>query len=377
VLSLIQGAVAVVLAAPLAGQQSLSTWSLDPELRLGSLDGPYALGALGSVVVSPKTGNVFVNEDARRILEFDSAGTKLHAFGHRGDGPGEFRNLSDLYWSDGHIIAFDAGSYRVSRFTEEGELVDSRRIESDPLPRGGMRASPRAPLGPGYFVGQVRQPVQEGQLIQHQIRLLRMDGSGNDAIIDQFPDAGRHLPVGSGKLLPIPMLPGGHYAVDPQGSELVIVHQYEAESADAGTFRVRKMGADGRLMFSRSYRYAPSPIPEGYIDEFLEVRRDGIRRLLGLSTREAERLIDRYLPEFMPPIRDLLVATDGSIWLRRRTENTDDNQWWVLNERGELVARLRLPRGIQIRHVGANTVWGVETDELGVNYLVRYRIVRQ
>ena len=58
-------------------------------------------------------------------------------------------------------------------------------------------------------------------------------------------------------------------------------------------------------------------------------------------------------------------------------EDTDSAWWWVLNERGDLVARLHLPQGIRIRHVDAETVWGVEKDELGVNYLVKYRIIRE
>jgi hypothetical protein len=375
VLSLLLGAMAPVLAPPLLCQQRLPTWSLEPELRLGALDGPYAFAALGPVVVSPRTGNVFVGESPGHILAFDSTGKKLSAFGRVGDGPGEFRNLADIYWSEGHIVAFDAGSSRVSWFTEDGGLVESRRIEPDPHSGAGMHASPWAPLGDGAFVGMVQQNLPDGKLMQLHVRLLRMDERGNDSILDQFPDVGRHFRTADGIWIPIPMVPGAHYAADPWGSTVVVVHQYAPQSEDSGTFRVRRIGADGKLVFSRTYGYTPSPISEEYMEEFFETRREGAQRF-GLSTSEMERIVNRYVPDFFTPIREVRAGVDGSIWLRRQTEDTDE-AWWVLNRRGDLVAQLHPPQGLRIRYVDAETVWGIELDSLGVNYLVKYGIVRE
>jgi hypothetical protein len=375
-LAVTTGVMTVMLTTPLVCQQHLPTWSLEPELRLGSLDGPDAFAALGPVVVSPRTGNVFVNEASQRVLAFDSTGKKLSAFGRAGDGPGEFRNLLDIYWLEGHIVAFDAGSSRVSWFTEGGELLESRRVQPDPHSGAAMHASPRVPLGNGDFVGVVRQDLPDGRLIQNRVRLIYMDGSGNDSILDQFPEVGRHVRTEGGIWLPVPMVPGARYAADPRGSAVVVVHQYAPQSEDSGIFRVRKIRGDGRLVFSRTYRYTPSPIPGAYVEGLVEKQRDAIQRL-GLSTGEVERLISRYSPDFFTPISDVLAGADGSIWLRRQTEDADSVWWWVLNERGDLVARLHLPEGIRIRYVDAETVWGIELDSLGVNYLVKYRIVRE
>jgi hypothetical protein len=375
-LALIAGVMALALAPPLLCQQRLQTWTLEPELRLGALDGPYAFAALGPVVVSPRTGNVFVGESPGHILAFDSTGKKLSAFGRVGDGPGEFRNPADIYWSDGHIVAFDAGSNRVSWFTEGGELVESRRIEPDPHSGAGMHALPWAPLGGRAFVGVVRQELPDGKLLQLHVRLLRMDGSGNDSILDQFPEVGRHLHTANGIWHPIPMVPGSLFAADPRGSSVVVVHQYAPQSDDAGMFRVRKVGGDGRLAFSRTYRYTPSPIPDGYVEDLVEKQHDAMQRL-GLSAREEVHLINRYIPDFLTPIGDVRVGVDGSIWLKRQTEDTDSASWWVLDQGGDLIAQLHPPQGIRIRHVDAETVWGIELDSLGVNYLVKYGIVRE
>jgi hypothetical protein len=154
------------------------------------------------------------------------------------------------------------------------------------------------------------------------------------------------------------------------------VHEYAPLSEDSGTFRVRKIGRDGKLIFARTYRYTPSRITEEYMEKFFEARREGAQRF-GLSTDEMKRIVNRYVPEFFTPISDVRTGVDGSIWLKRQTEDTDKVWWWVLDERGDLAARLHLPTGLRIRYVDAETVWGIELDSLGVNYLVKYGIVRE
>jgi hypothetical protein len=89
-----------------------------------------------------------------------------------------------------------------------------------------------------------------------------------------------------------------------------------------------------------------------------------------------ERIVNGYVPDFFTPISDVRAGVAGSIWLKRQTKDTDNVWWWVLNERGDLVARVHPPQGLRIRHVDAESVWGIELDSLGVNYLVKYRIVR-
>ena len=70
---------------------------------------------------------------------------------------------------------------------------------------------------------------------------------------------------------------------------------------------------------------------------------------------------------------------DGTFWLRRwdTVEAGTGEQvyeWWVLDAEGTPLARARTPIGLSIRLIDGDTVWGVETDELGVEYIVRYRL---
>jgi hypothetical protein len=367
----------LLLAFQLPAQPSVPEWSLTPELRIGGVDGPNALDVIGSIVVSPRSGDVFVAEGSRRISVFGADGSRRRTFGRRGEGPGEFQNLKNIFWSDGTLFAVDGGgTHRVTRFTEEGDVVDSRTIESGPLigtPGGALVV---APLGSRHFLGEATRQVQAGQLVRGESRLLRMDGAGDDSILDELTHPSTFIRMLNGAaMIPIPMLPGGRYGVHPNGSAIAIVHQQSPSDDETGVFRVRKVGSDASVTFARNYAYSPRPLPRGYLDAFIDSRRPGLQRLGG-SAREAERLIADHAPRFEPPVSDVRLGVEGSIWLRREAEGVDTVLWWVLDERGDLVAQLRLSRRLQIKYIDRDTVWGIEFDDLDVNYVVKYKIRR-
>jgi hypothetical protein len=364
----------LLLPGHLLAQETLPRWSLVPQLRVGSIDGPDALEAMGEIVVSPRSGNIFVSEASQRILVFSADGRRLRQFGREGSGPGEFRNLQDIYWSDGRIVATDARVNRLTSFTEEGDVIAADLIESGPLPGVSGGAAPAAPLGRGFFLGKLTEERPDGNELRGHVLLVRSDGEGRDSILDSFPTPSRYFRAGQGGLIGVPA-PGGQYGVDPRGRQVVVVHQADPEAGRDAAFRIRKISADGHLVFSRKYTYTPIPRPPGYVREFVEDRRDGVKAI-GLSTAEAERIVDRYAPRFLNPVREVRVGVDGSIWLKREEEQGDLVWWNVLDSRGEPLANLRLSSRARIRHVDGDTVWGMETDDLGVYYLMKYRVVR-
>ena len=51
-------------------------------------------------------------------------------------------------------------------------------------------------------------------------------------------------------------------------------------------------------------------------------------------------------------------------------------EWWVLDPEGAPLARTLTPSGVTVRAISSDAVWGVERDELDVEYIVRYRLVK-
>ena len=60
-----------------------------------------------------------------RLKVFDPDGTWLWSFGRFGDGPGEFRNPSDvMIGANGLVWVLDQGAGRITRISPSGELFD-------------------------------------------------------------------------------------------------------------------------------------------------------------------------------------------------------------------------------------------------------------
>lgn len=51
-------------------------------------------------------------------------------------------------------------------------------------------------------------------------------------------------------------------------------------------------------------------------------------------------------------------------------------EWWVLDGEGAPLAQARTPVGLVVRLIADDMVWGLERDELGVEYIVRHRLMK-
>ncbi len=71
-------------------------------------------------------GNIYVADTKNsRIQKYDESGKYIATFGQRGEGPGEFIYPYYIRISSNKIFIFDAGNIRISKFSLEGEFIDS------------------------------------------------------------------------------------------------------------------------------------------------------------------------------------------------------------------------------------------------------------
>ena len=88
-----------------------------------------------------------------------------------------------------------------------------------------------------------------------------------------------------------------------------------------------------------------------------------------------------YRPQYLPAVNAIMEAGDGTIWLRHFDPTTSEGgeevyEWWVLDAEGHPLARAVTPARVRLRTILSDVVWGVERDELDVEYIVRYRLVK-
>ncbi|MCK4772333.1 MAG: 6-bladed beta-propeller [Candidatus Latescibacteria bacterium] len=118
---------------------SMPLWGIDvkPLVETEVLGGPGAVEeaflAEPIALVCGRDGTRYVLEgkDAR-ILRFDAVGAFLGSFGRQGAGPGEFASPTDLtILPDNDLLVADSGNRRLSRFTQDGEFLDSVTLQRD------------------------------------------------------------------------------------------------------------------------------------------------------------------------------------------------------------------------------------------------------
>jgi len=70
------------------------------------------------------------------------------------------------------------------------------------------------------------------------------------------------------------------------------------------------------------------------------------------------------IPDFKPVYSEMFVATNGDIWtwLEPRLKMN----WFVMDEEGNALRRVKAPEGVRLTHADANRVYGINIDEASV-----------
>lgn len=95
---------------------------------ISGVPGEWHFGIVSAIAVRNDT--IWVADRAeKKIHSVSFQGELLYQFGGEGDGPGEFRQPIALRaTSDGSIWVLDAGNARVTRYSSDGRLIDSRPL---------------------------------------------------------------------------------------------------------------------------------------------------------------------------------------------------------------------------------------------------------
>jgi hypothetical protein len=371
---------------PLSGP----TWTLEgPAIELGDVDDPdYAFTEVRGMAEGPDGTLYSIHFGDARVWRWTDVGP-LPPVGREGQGPGEFSTTSDLGFFGDSLWVWDSSNHRVSFFDTAGRFLSSVSPPLDMGERGGP-SPPRhnRPLRDGRFYG--RQPawsqeiatgeltetaqvvmeadgaiVREVWLHPHeprdQMALLREDGSGGSFGRQPFADG---------------------VLSDVTDEDLVVVERRAWEGEGPATFTVTRIDFLGDTIASKAVAYAPAPLPAERVDSAVEARTEELFPFMsefqpGLARGTLEQNIREatYEPSHLPPVRNLLVASDGSVWLERGPTSDGLIEWLVLGPGLESQARALVPAGVELRLVVGDRAWGVRSDAFDVQYIVRYEIV--
>lgn len=338
--------------------------SAEPAVRIGTVSGDTTQ-QLYRVVHSRilSDGRIaVVNSGTSEVRLYDGEGRYLMSLGGSGDGPGEFRSP----WAV-HEVAADSilviDLYReISVFDSDGRYA--RRFVPE-RPEGRVQGEGFEPVdqfgdGSLLFRSHHRQDPTWVGVHRNQISMVRtlLDGSFGGSLGD-FDDQ----TVMYGGL--------GQYVFGARAREGASDTTMWYGPGDR--FEIREVAFDGRTV--RLIRLDQPPRPVTGADE-AEFRDATLERVRGTSQ---EPLYNRLLAgsefaENFPAHYDVWTDAAGNLWVQDYQPYTArvDRMWSVFDSRGRYLGEVTVPAGLTVHDIGEDYVLGRWTDDLDVEYIVKY-----
>lgn len=338
-------------------------WRVVEERRIGQVegDGPDVFGWVADVAVDGSGRWWVLDGQTQRIQVFDSTGTHVRTIGREGDGPGELRQAAQVEQGpDGDMWVIDPGSSRVSVFDTAGALLAA---EAAP---GGMMILP----WPGGFDddGHYYVPIPVAgkvALVELDTSLTPLDtlATPEDPVERAFFDS---LVRGEGMVarIRIPYQGTTTWELTRRGTLLALV---------TDQYRLFELDSRGDTVRSFTREYDPVPVTEADIEQ--------VRAEFERVTSQGGGMDLTRLPETKPPTAGFFVDDQDNIWVERVTEDLQESGQVhdVFDPHGRFLGTVTLPfplSRLPRPAVRGNRIYGVTTDSLGVQYVVRARIER-
>ncbi len=341
-------------------------WSLEPDLRIGSVDGggEDVFGRIRNLIPDG-TGGVWVfDPQAYELRHFDADGRHMVSVGRRGEGPGEFSGgACALPGTDGEIWVETETNWH--RFNAAGELLGTF-----PTPRR-MACAVWAELPDGRFVAADGGFNWETEELQSFLVVLEWV-NGTLAPVDTLP--GPEVPEpetvtfvnASGRSHSTDYIPFSH----PGGWRLEKDGRLWVWDG-GGNFDIRLQSLNGDTIRRISRHYAPVRI-DG------KVRSKAIEDFTRPGWRAETHFDPSSVPRTYPPFSSARLAEDGSAWVQRQMGEVETS-WEIFTADDRYLGVLEVPeslQGISLRHIGSDLAWGILRDDLDVQYVVRVRVVK-
>lgn len=350
------------------------------DLRIESRDSDsLVLTAVADIEVGPD-GHVYVIlPDERTVRVFDHRGQSLQRIGTRGSGPGEFQWPMRLGWKQDTLWVWDPTTARVSLFSRRGTFMRSIPV--------GTVGSTRLLADGSIAIKRYDEDAVRSASGRLSAPLLLYTSAGRivDTLVDitVVPTGPLLIPMGRGMAQaqqPFSAIP--LWATFPDGRGVVLVRRDLANRPGPAIYTVTRFGLRGDTAFSRAFSYTAAAVSDAAIEAIVDSWVERLKRHPGpggtspvIDRTVIRRAIDR--PETTPPISELVLGRDGTIWLRREDATPSrEATWLLLDDRGHSIGEVRAPKEVQLFRADQRNAWGVARDDDGVPVIVRYRIER-
>ena len=213
--------------------------------------------------------------------------------------------------------------------------------------------------------------------------LVRLPGDGTAIVIREWSEenATARLTLGTGYAeVGVPFAISVLTSTAPDGTRFGTV-ETTVSGTDGGSVRLMIVDDHGRELLNKSFPFEAIPIPHAEVEAAIQSigrrRPDAPANRPQMPPDRAEKfrtLVRDKIPPTRSPIRSLVLAGDGRIWLQPRVEAAGV-PWLILDASGQAQARVVLPAETNMQVAGRNSVWVLEADTFQVQSVVEYAVV--
>ncbi len=349
-------------------------WQLaeSPTLRLGVVEGDPVFqfdGVTGAQRL--RNGAIVVADGGSQEVRFYRGSGDVEAVvGGAGEGPGEFTGLAALGTDPGgRIWAWDFVLRRITWLDSIGAIQEVTSLGPEP-----PMLNPIGVLPDGSFVlkqlwaaAQIAQATETG-LRRDRIAYVRFDSRGT--LLDTvglFPGREVYVSEEGGR---------GVMNTPPFGKNSVgAIWDGSLAIGSQSSFELGQYGTDGAL--EKLVRIPGRDLSVG--DDDLETYIQERLRAVALEdqARFRQSLEAMPVPATKPAYGGFLADEGGNLWVSEWAVYPQvPLRWTVLDEGGRWLGEVEMPEGFLPLAIGGDWILGVEKDELDVEYVALYDLLK-
>jgi hypothetical protein len=369
----------VILVRIEGDPSELPLWPLSAEPAIEiSGDAPPFLASVGEVEILSDGGLLVEDNQTDQLRRFDASGAEVRILAGRGDGPGEFQNLTELSVTAGDTAyAYDRRAYRMSRFAPDGAFMQTVVV-------GRARAGVGSLVLDGW-------PLSSERFVLHSLGAGEIDMSGA-AHRDQR-DAVLHLVDSEGADVRPPISFTGGYSIRGSFGDI------------GGPFANRPFVsvAEGRVIYGSGLEYEiivatedleperivrwsgwTRPLTPELLRSVRDTMEQGFAELRAARPQMVSELMDgmfspELVPDTLPALGSAMLDDSGRIWVAAYAPSVETwneaERWHLLDRDGEPLARVRLPAPARLVAARGNQIALVVRDDLDVEHVRVFDLV--
>ena len=382
-----------IVVRTLAGSEWGPDVRLVEEVSIGALEGEdaYMLGDVRGLAVGGGGVIYALDQQVPVLRAYGPDGWHLRDIGRDGGGPGEYERPDGglAVLADGRILVRDPGTARINVYAADGKTLGEWRLASG----GGFNTGRKLYVdrAGNVYTMVLRERGKPPWEWRYALARYSPDGAHADSVLapewDWQPPRVTASKENSSSSSNVPFSPTVSWTFSPLG--------YFAGGV-ATEYRV-DLFRPGQPVLRIERGHQPVPVGAGEKAEAEERVTRNMR-----SNYPGWRWNGPPIPEFKPPFRSVFAGDDGRIWVQlsqpsievmseaealeeeRRTENRparfrEGVAFDVFEPDGRYLGFVRAPDGLSTSPepvFRGDSIWAVVRDELDVQHIVRFRIVR-